>query len=296
MNNILEIKNLSKVFEKRGRRVHALAKVNLEVKKGEYISIQGPSGSGKTTLLNVLGCLDKPTSGKLVIDGLKVSHMNGNSLSKIRAQKIGFIFQEFNLIPILNAVENVELPMELIDIPKNERRTKAEELLKLVDLSHRKDHLPGELSAGEQQRVAIARALANDPAIILADEPTGNLDSKTSKKIMRLLDKLNQNLGTTIIVVTHDDKMARLTKKLVFIKDGKISKVKPLREGKAYEISKELGISEKIANILIRTGYNDVDKIVNTSEANLKKVKKLKKKDVQSIRNRVEKYIKRHNN
>jgi putative ABC transport system ATP-binding protein len=295
MNNILEIRNLTKVFKKRGRRVHALAKVNLEIKKGEYISIQGPSGSGKTTLLNVLGCLDKPSSGKLVIDGVKVSHMNGNSLSRIRAQKIGFIFQEFNLMPILNAVENVELPMELTVIPKNERRTKAEELLKLVDLSHRKDHLPGELSAGEQQRVAIARGLANDPAIILADEPTGNLDSKTSKKIMRLLDKLNQDLGTTIIVVTHDDKMARLTKKLVFIKDGKISKVKPLREGKACEISKELGITEKIANILIRAGYNDIDKTLNTSEANLKKVKKLKEKDVQSIRNKIEKYIRRHN-
>ena len=222
MNKILEVKNLSKVFEKRGRKVHALAKINFDVNKGEYISIQGPSGSGKTTLLNVLGCLDKPSSGKLIIDGTKVSEMNGNSLSKIRAKKIGFIFQEFNLIPILSAIENVELPMELTNIPKTKRRSKAEKLLKLVDLVHRKDHLPGELSAGEQQRVAVARALANDPAIILADEPTGNLDSKTSKKIMKLLDKLNKDLGTTIIVVTHDDKMARLTKKLVFIKDGKI--------------------------------------------------------------------------
>ena len=296
MNNILEIKNLSKVFEKRGRKVHALAKVNLEVKAGEYISIQGPSGSGKTTLLNVLGCLDKPSSGKLIIDGIKVSEMNGNSLSKIRAQKIGFIFQDFNLIPILNAVENVELPMELTNIPKNKRREKAIKLLKLVNLSHRSDHLPGELSAGEQQRVAIARALANDPAIILADEPTGNVDSKTKKKIMDLLNKLNAELGTTIIVVTHDDKMARLTKKLVFIKDGKISKIKPLREGKAYELSEKLGISEKIANILIRAGYDDVEKIINTSESNLKKIKKLKKKDVKNIRNRVERYFKRHNN
>jgi putative ABC transport system ATP-binding protein len=296
MNKILEIKNLSKVFEKRGRKVHALVRVNFDIKKGEYISIQGPSGSGKTTLLNVLGCLDKPTSGKFIIDGIKVSEMNGNSLSKIRSQKIGFIFQEFNLIPILSAVENVELPMELTTLPKSKRRKKAEDLLKLVDLSHRKDHLPGELSAGEQQRVAVARAMANDPAIILADEPTGNLDSKTSKKIMNLLDKLNSDLGTTIIVVTHDDKMARLTKKLVFIKDGKISKVKPLREGKAYEISEELGISEKIANILIRAGYGEVDKIVNTSESNLKKIKKLNKKDVKNIRNRTEKYLKRYNN
>ncbi len=296
MNNILEVKNLSKVFEKRGRKVHALAKVSFDIKKGEYISIQGPSGSGKTTLLNVLGCLDKPTSGKLIIDGIKVSEMNGNSLSKIRAKKIGFIFQEFNLIHILSAVENVELPMELTNIPKNKRREKAEKLLKLVDLAHRKEHLPGELSAGEQQRVAVARALANDPAIILADEPTGNLDSKTSKKIMKLLNKLNEELGTTIIVVTHDDTMARLTRKLVYIKDGKISKIKPLREGKAYEISEALGISEKLANILIRAGYTNVGKIVNTSEVNLKKIKKLKRKDVKNIRNRVEKYNKRHKN
>lgn len=246
--------------------------------------------------MNVLGCLDKPTSGKLIIDGVKVSEMNGNSLSKIRAKKIGFIFQEFNLIPILSAVENVELPMELTDTPKNKRREKSLKLLKLVNLSYRSDHLPGELSAGEQQRVAVARALANDPAIILADEPTGNLDSKTSKKIMKLLDKLNGELGTTIIVVTHDDKMARLTKKLVFIKDGKISKIKPLREGKAYEISEALCISEKLANILIRSGFDNVDKIVNTSEANLKKIKKLKRKDVQNIRNRIDKYNKRHNN
>jgi len=185
--------------------------------------------------------------------------------------------------------------MELTNIPKNKRREKAEKLLKLVDLVHRKEHLPGELSSGEQQRVAVARALANDPAIILADEPTGNLDSKTSKKIMKLLNKLNEELGTTIIVVTHDDNMARLTKKLVYIKDGKISKIKPLREGKAWEISEALGISEKTANILIRAGYDDLDKIVNTSEANLKKIKKLKKKDVQNIRNRIEKYNKRHN-
>jgi putative ABC transport system ATP-binding protein len=294
MDKILEVKNLSKVFEKRGRKVHALAKVNFDIKKGEYISIQGPSGSGKTTLLNVLGCLDKPSSGKLIIDGIKVSEMNGNSLSKIRAQKIGFIFQEFNLIPILSAVENVELPMELTEITKRKRRKKATKLLKLVGLTSRMDHLPGELSAGEQQRVAVARALANDPAIILADEPTGNLDSKTSKKIMKLLDKLNEELGTTIIVVTHDDKMALLTKKLVFIKDGKISKIKPLREGKVYEISEALDLSQKIVNVLIRAGYNDVDKIVNTSEANLKKIKKLKRKDVQNIRNRIEKYHKRH--
>lgn len=296
MNDILVIKNLSKIFEKRGHKVHALAKLNLNIKKGEYISIQGPSGSGKTTLLNVLGCLDRPTSGKLIIDGIKVSEMNGNSLSKIRSNKIGFIFQEFNLIPILDALENVELPMELTKLTKPERRKKAEKLLKIVGLSGRLDHLPGELSAGEQQRVAVARALANNPAIILADEPTGNLDSKTSKKIMSLLDKLNEELGTTIIVVTHDDKMARLTKKLVYIKDGKISKIKPLREGKAWEISDELNISEKLANILIRAGYDDVDKIINTSEANLKRIKKLKRKDVKNIRNRIEKYNKRHNN
>jgi putative ABC transport system ATP-binding protein len=295
MNEILVIKNVKKTFEKKGRKVKALRSINITIKEGEYISIQGPSGSGKTTLLNLLGCLDQPTSGKLMIDGINVAEHNGNSLSRIRSEKIGFIFQDFNLIPILNAVENVELPMELIDLSKEERRKKAEELLSLVGLSGRMEHRPGELSAGEQQRVAIARSLANSPTILLADEPTGNLDSKTSRKIMGLLNKLNEELGTTIIIVTHDNKMARLTKKIVYIKDGQISKVKPLRENISTDITSELDIAPKIVNILIKNGYNDVDKILNMSEANLKMIKKLKRMDRQQILNKINKYKSRKN-
>jgi putative ABC transport system ATP-binding protein len=295
MNDILVVKNLKKIFEKKGRKVKALRSINFIVREGDYVAIRGPSGSGKTTLLNMLGCLDRPTSGKLIIDGINVAEINGNRLSSIRSEKIGFIFQDFNLIPILNAVENVELPMELIKLSKEERREKAEELLRLVGLNGRMEHRPGELSAGEQQRVAIARSLANSPAIILADEPTGNLDSKSSKRIMDLLNKLNKELGTTIIVVTHDNKMAMLTKKIVYIKDGQISKVQPLRQDRSYDIISRLDISPRIVNLLIKNGYDDIEKVINISETNLKMIKKLKRKDRQQIINKISKYKARRN-
>jgi putative ABC transport system ATP-binding protein len=224
VSDILSASNVSKVYEKKGQKVNALSEIDLNIQKGDYISLQGPSGSGKTTLLNILGCLDKPTSGEVIIDGKDVTKMKENELYKIRSGKIGFIFQTFNLFPILNAEENVLLPMELSEIPKNKRRTKAKALLELVGLKERIKHRPYELSAGEKQRVAIARALANDPSIILADEPTGNLDSKTGKRIMDLLKELNEKTKTTIVVVTHDDKMAKLTKKILILKDGKIAK------------------------------------------------------------------------
>lgn len=204
-------------------KVHALKKVNFQVQKGDYISIQGPSGSGKTTLLNMMGCLDLPTEGDIIIDGTKTTDLSGNEISKLRAKKIGFIFQSFNLMPILDAVENVELPMELINLSNKKKRRRAEKLLKLVGLSDRIHHRPSELSAGQMQRVGVARALANSPAIILADEPTGNLDSETGKNIMDLLEKLNEELNTTIIVVTHDNAMAKLTNKRIYMKDGKIT-------------------------------------------------------------------------
>jgi putative ABC transport system ATP-binding protein len=228
MSDILSTSNVSKVYEKKGHTVNALSEIDIKIQKGEYISLQGPSGSGKTTLLNILGCLDKPTSGDVTIDGKDVTKMKENELYKIRSQKIGFIFQTFNLFPILNAEENVLLPMELTKLPMNERREKAKKLLELVGLKERMRHRPSELSAGEKQRVAIARALANDPSIILADEPTGNLDSKTGRRIMDLLKELNEKTGTTIIVVTHDDKMAKLTKKILILKDGKITKGKDI--------------------------------------------------------------------
>jgi len=184
---ILKTENLSRTYTMGKRSIPALADLNLQVQKGEFVAIMGPSGSGKTTLLNVLGCLDKPTKGKLILDGVDVAKLPESKLYKIRRNKIGFIFQTFNLLPYLNARENVELPMEGTIKSGSERKQKALKLLELVGLSGRGEHRPQRLSAGEQQRVAVARALANDPAIILADEPTGNLDTENKYEIVRLL-------------------------------------------------------------------------------------------------------------
>jgi putative ABC transport system ATP-binding protein len=223
---ILKTEGLSKTFAMGKRKIPALSGVDLRVNKGEFVAIMGPSGSGKTTLLNVLGCLDKPTSGKVVLDEVDVTQLPEKELYKIRRNKIGFIFQTFNLLPYLNAVENVELPMENTKKSKTQRRERARKLLELVGLSGREQHRPQRLSAGEQQRVAIARALANDPAIILADEPTGNLDSKNKYEIVRLLASLNINSGTTIVMVTHDSHMASHTERMLLLTDGKITKEK----------------------------------------------------------------------
>lgn len=283
---------LDKTFNKQGNEVKALKGVNLTVNRGEYIALQGPSGSGKTTLLNILGCLDRPTSGKVVIGGTDVSKMNEKELANIRGTKMGFIFQAFNLIPILNALENVELPMEHNrNLTKAEKRTKARELLALVGLATREKHQPDELSAGEQQRVAIARALANDPDIILADEPTGNLDSKKGKHIMKLLGELNSKLGTTIVAVTHDDAMARLTKKIVKLKDGKIRTVKDLKgERKTLDISDELDIPRHIVDKLIKGGYGTLEKILKLKDRDMKSIPKLTKKDAKRVRNKIREY------
>jgi putative ABC transport system ATP-binding protein len=221
---VLEAKNLTKVYEAGENRVAALSDVDLQVGRGEFMSIMGPSGSGKTTLLSMLGCFDKPTSGQVVIDGLDVTAMRESELPKIRAEKVGFIFQAFNLIPTLTALENVELPMERGKIPKGKREGRALKLLESVGLKDKADRKPSRLSAGEQQRVAIARALANGPAIILADEPTGNLDSKTGRDIIQLLRKLRREEGSTIILVTHDKQMASLSDRMLFLRDGKLLK------------------------------------------------------------------------
>ncbi|MHA1200863.1 MAG: ABC transporter ATP-binding protein, partial [Candidatus Heimdallarchaeaceae archaeon] len=223
MNEIVVIENLDKIFEKGGNKVHALSGVNLKIKQGEFVVVMGPSGSGKTTLLNILGCLDRSTGGNVILDGRDVSKLNEHQLSRIRRDKIGFIFQAGNLMPILNAIENVELPMECKKISKDESLKRAQYLLKLVGLEERMKQKPNQLSAGEQQRVAIARAFANQPSIILADEPTGNLDSKTGSHIMELLKRLNQNLGTTIIVVTHDEQMALHAERKMVLEDGEIT-------------------------------------------------------------------------
>ena len=291
-NKILVTQKLDKIFEKQGNKVNALRSVNLTVNRGEYIALQGPSGSGKTTLLNILGCLDRPTSGRVVIDGTDVSKMSEKELANIRGTKMGFVFQAFNLIPILNALENVELPMEHNrNLTRAEKRSKARELLKLVGLATREEHQPDELSAGEQQRVAIARALANDPAIILADEPTGNLDSKKGKHIMKLLGDLNSKLGTTIVAVTHDDAMARLTKKIVKLKDGKIRTVKDLKgERKTLDISDELDIPRHIVDKLIKGGYGTLEKILKLKDRDMKSIPKLTKKDAKRVRNKIREY------
>jgi putative ABC transport system ATP-binding protein len=223
---ILEAEGLSKTYTLNKRKIPALSGVNLQVKKGEFVAIMGPSGSGKTTLLNVLGCLDKPTSGKMVLDQVDVAKLPDKQLCNIRRNKIGFIFQTFNLLPYLNAAENVELPMESTKKSRTERKEKARKLLELVGLGGREEHRPQRLSAGEQQRVAIARALANDPAIILADEPTGNLDTKNKYEIVRLLANLNIDRGTTIIMVTHDSQVASHTERMLLLQDGKITKEK----------------------------------------------------------------------
>jgi putative ABC transport system ATP-binding protein len=223
---VLRTEKLFKTYEMGKRKVPALYDLNLQVNRGEFVAIMGPSGSGKTTLLNVLGCLDKPTSGKVILDGVDAANLPERELYKIRRDKIGFVFQTFNLLPYLNAAENVELPMENTKKTRSERRKKARELLRLVGLEGREDHRPQRLSAGEQQRVAIARALANDPAIILADEPTGNLDTENKYEIVRLLANLNIERGTTVIMVTHDSQVATHTEKMFLLKDGKILKEK----------------------------------------------------------------------
>jgi putative ABC transport system ATP-binding protein len=223
---VLRTEKLFKTYEMGKRKIPALNDLNLQVNRGEFVAIMGPSGSGKTTLLNVLGCLDKPTSGKVILDDVDAANLPERELYKIRRDKIGFVFQTFNLLPYLNAAENVELPMENTKKTKSERRKKAQELLKLVGLEGREDHRPQRLSAGEQQRVAIARALANDPAIILADEPTGNLDTQNKYEIVRLLANLNIERGTTVIMVTHDSQVASHTERMFLLKDGKILKEK----------------------------------------------------------------------
>jgi len=220
MKNVVELRNATKEYIMGEVKVKAIDGLNLKIGGSESIAIMGPSGSGKSTLLHLVGCLDRPTRGKVFIDGKDVSNLNDNQLAVIRRKKIGFIFQFFNLIPSFTALGNVELPMMFSRIPN--RKEKAKELLKTVGLEHRIHHYPSQLSGGETQRVAIARALANDPQIILADEPTGNLDSKSGKEVVDVLVKLNREKGVTLLIVTHDNLIARYAKKIIKLKDGKI--------------------------------------------------------------------------
>jgi putative ABC transport system ATP-binding protein len=211
--------NLEKIYKMGEIGVPALRGVNLDIQKGDYVAIEGPSGSGKSTLLNMIGCLDRPTRGSVFIEDVDTSTLNDNELAKIRREKIGFIFQMFNLIPTLNAIENVSLPMMFVGASRGKRIKRAKELLKIVGLSDRMDHKPSELSGGEQQRVAIARALANDPPVIFGDEPTGNLDTEAGNDVMDFLGKLNKK-GETLIVVTHDPEIAARAHRSIVMRDG----------------------------------------------------------------------------
>lgn len=221
MENLIKVQDMCKVYNPGENEVRALDHVNLEINKGEFIAIIGHSGSGKSTLMNMLGCLDVPTSGSYYLNGRDVSAMKDNQLSEIRNQEIGFIFQGFNLIPSLTAVENVELPLIYRGVGKRERLELSERALEKVGLAKRKTHKPSEMSGGQQQRVAIARAIAQAPPIILADEPTGNLDSGSTKEIMDILRALHEE-GRTVILITHDNEIAARAKRVIKIMDGKI--------------------------------------------------------------------------
>ncbi len=226
----VETEDLAKYYRMGNYIVKALDGVNLKIRRGEYVSIMGPSGAGKTTLFNMIGGLDRPTRGKVYIDEVDISKLDAYELAWLRARKIGYIFQTFNLIPVLTALENVMLPMIFAGVRREERIRKARELLERVGLGDRLYHRPTELSGGQQQRVAIARALANDPAIVLADEPTGNLDLQTGLEIINLLRQLNKERGVTIVTATHDLKMIDVSDRIVYLRDGKVERIETRAE------------------------------------------------------------------
>jgi putative ABC transport system ATP-binding protein len=229
MTPIIETVDLVKEYPQAGAPLRVLNGVNLAVEVGEFMAIMGPSGSGKSTLLNMIGALDKPTSGKVYVDGVDLSTLNDNQLADLRNRYIGFIFQFFNLISRMDALGNIELPMSIKGLPRRERKERAAKILEDVGLGERMHHKPSELSGGEQQRVAIARALVNDPAILLCDEVTGNLDSKTGYEIMHLLRALNDEQGKTFVVITHDPAVAQMTDRLIQLQDGMIIGEKRIR-------------------------------------------------------------------
>ena len=222
---IIKLDNVWKIYEMGKVKVNALQGIDLEIKRGEFVAIEGPSGSGKSTAMNMIGCLDIPTKGRIFLDGKDISHLSESNLAQIRGKKIGFIFQQFNLLPTLTALENVMLPMLFQNVERSVRVEKAKKLLEMMGLGDRIHHKPTELSGGQQQRVAIARSLCNDPEVILADEPTGNLDTKTGKSVINFLADLNKE-GKTIIMVTHDPNVAGKAHRIEFLRDGEIIKTK----------------------------------------------------------------------
>ena len=218
---IITVDNINKTYKNGSLELQVLKNISFKVDKGEFLAIMGSSGSGKSTMMNILGCLDNQYEGKYILDGIDISKSSENELSEIRNKKIGFIFQSFNLLPRLTALENVELPLIYSSVPKEERHKRANELLEIVGLKDRTHHRPNELSGGQRQRVAIARALVNNPSIILADEPTGNLDSKSETEIIEILQKLNK-MGKTIVIVTHEPNIGEIAQRKIVFKDGEI--------------------------------------------------------------------------
>jgi len=260
MDALIDVRDMYKIYNPGENEVRALDGVSLKVREGEFVAIIGHSGSGKSTLMNMLGCLDVPTKGTYILNNRDVSHLSDNELSEVRNNYIGFIFQGFNLIQNLTAIENVELPLIYRHVEKNKRRRLAVEALKKVGLENRMKHKPAEMSGGQQQRVAIARAIAAAPPLILADEPTGNLDSKSTKDIMKILDELNEQ-GNTIVLITHDDGIAANAKRVVRIMDGKIESDTGLTDAEDMDLVDETGAEESIggmesANMEAETGQD----------------------------------------
>jgi putative ABC transport system ATP-binding protein len=221
-NNVVEIRELTRVFQQGEINVTALNRISLDIKEGEFLALMGPSGSGKSTLLHIIAGIDRPTTGECRVQGIDLAKLNESELADWRNQNVGFVFQTFNLIPVLTAFENVELPLLLTGLSGRERRTQVETALDLVGLSDRRNHLPKQLSGGQEQRVAIARALVTDPALIVADEPTGNLDSHSAHEVLTILQSLNQTVGKTVILVTHDPKAAAFAKRTVHLEKGEL--------------------------------------------------------------------------
>ncbi|HWP49793.1 MAG TPA: ABC transporter ATP-binding protein [Candidatus Limnocylindrales bacterium] len=231
---MIQLKDISKVYALGAQEVEVLRNISLEIKPGEFLSLVGPSGSGKSTLMNILGCLDKPTRGSYFFEGVSVADLNDDQLAEIRNKKIGFVFQSFHLLPRINALQNVELPLIYAGVPRSKRKERAREVLTAVDLADRIHHKPNELSGGQRQRVAIARALVNNPQIILADEPTGNLDTRSGNEILQIFEKLNRQ-GVTLVIVTHDLSIAQRTHRIVTLRDGEIIKDETRRKEREGE-------------------------------------------------------------